>query len=125
MAGSIRSKITGSGSPMDATHAARPAQRPSRLMLAKNAKAAPDPPALEVREVMDIRQAAAYLGISSDSLYRYASENVIPAFRLGNRWRFKRSLLDSWMEQQSSLSLVPTASKIVQSRQKKPVVRAR
>lgn len=54
-----------------------------------------------VREVMDIRQAAEYLGISSDTLYRYASEGFVPAFKLGNRWRFKKSLLDSWMEQQS------------------------
>ena len=56
----------------------------------------------EAREVMDIRQAAAYLGISADSLYRYASEGTVPAFRLGNRWRFKRSLLDAWMVEQSS-----------------------
>jgi predicted DNA-binding transcriptional regulator AlpA len=27
-----------------------------------------------MREVMDIRQAADYLGISGDTLYRYASE---------------------------------------------------
>ncbi len=59
---------------------------------------APAPP---VREVMDIRQAAEYLGISPDSLYRYASEGTIPAFRLGNRWRFKKSRLDSWMDEQS------------------------
>ncbi len=53
------------------------------------------------REVMDIRQASAYLGISADSLYRYASEGTIPAFRLGNRRRFKKSRLDSWMDEQS------------------------
>ena len=45
----------------------------------------------EVREVMDIRQASEYLGISSDTLYKYASEGFVPAFKLGNRWRFKRS----------------------------------
>jgi excisionase family DNA binding protein len=78
-----------------------------------------------VREVMDIRQAAEYLGISADSLYKYASENFIPAFKLGNRWRFKRSLLERWMEQQSSLSVVPTREKNVKPRQKKPVARAR
>lgn len=50
------------------------------------------------REVMDINQAAEYLGISADTLYRYAAEGLIPAFRLGNRWRFKRSLVDKWME---------------------------
>lgn len=55
------------------------------------------------REVMDIRQAASYLGISADSLYRYASEGVVPAFKLGNRWRFKRNLLDRWMERESGV----------------------
>lgn len=56
----------------------------------------------EPREVMDIRQAADYLGISADTLYKYASEGFVPAFKLGNRWRFKRSRLNEWMDQQSS-----------------------
>ncbi len=45
-------------------------------------------------EVMNIRQAAEYLGISSDSLYKYVATGLIPGFRLGNRWRFKKSC---WM----------------------------
>ena len=61
----------------------------------------------EIREVMDIRQASSYLGISPDSLYKYASEGFIPAFKLGNRWRFKKSRIDDWMDQQSSASLMP------------------
>ncbi len=55
----------------------------------------------EVREVMDIRQASDYLGISPDTLYKYASDAFVPAFKLGNRWRFKRSRLDEWMDRQS------------------------
>jgi len=54
------------------------------------------------REVMNIRQASQYLGVSPDTLYKYVSEERIPAFKLGNRWRFKKTLLDAWMEQQSS-----------------------
>ena len=78
----------------------------------------------EVREVMDIRQAADYLGISADTLYKYASENFIPAFKLGNRWRFKKSRLDDWMDQQSGVS--PQAEvKEVKARQRKPVRAAR
>ncbi len=50
------------------------------------------------REVMDIRQASDYLGISPDTLYKYASEGLVPAFKLGNRWRFKKSAIDAWME---------------------------
>jgi len=61
----------------------------------------------EQREVMDIRQAADYLGISPDTLYKYASEGFVPAFKLGNRWRFKRSRLNDWMDQQSSGGNIP------------------
>ncbi len=73
-----------------------------------------------LREVMDIRQAAEYLGISADTLYRYASDGLIPAFKLGNRWRFKRSLLDAWMVEQSGGS-----AKVAVMQQKKPMGRAR
>jgi excisionase family DNA binding protein len=76
-----------------------------------------------VREVMDIRQAAEYLGISGDTLYRYASEGFIPAFKLGNRWRFKRSLLDAWMVQMSGVKAPANVS--VMPKQKKPAGRAR
>ena len=76
-----------------------------------------------VREVMDIRQASEYLGVSGDTLYRYASEGFIPAFKLGNRWRFKKTLLDAWMEEKSGVK--PVIPVIVMPRQKKPVGRAR
>lgn len=79
----------------------------------------------EIREVMDIRQAADYLGISPDTLYKYASESFIPAFKLGNRWRFKKSRLDDWMDQQSGVAAQPAVLKEVKSRQRKPVRAAR
>jgi len=72
----------------------------------------------EVREVMDIRQASDYLGISPDTLYKYASEGFVPAFKLGNRWRFKRSRLDEWMDRQSDLQ---SAEAEIDPHQKKPV----
>jgi len=78
-----------------------------------------------VREVMDIRQASDYLGISPDSLYKYASDGFIPAFKLGNRWRFKKSRLDEWMDQQSSVSMTDSETGSVAARQKKPVRAAR
>jgi excisionase family DNA binding protein len=78
----------------------------------------------EIREVMDIRQAADYLGISPDTLYKYASENFVPAFKLGNRWRFKKSRLDDWMDLQSG-AVQQTEIKEVRPKQKKPVRAAR
>jgi excisionase family DNA binding protein len=58
----------------------------------------------ETREVMDIRGASEYLGVSRQTLYKYVSEEKIPAFKLGNRWKFKKTLLDRWMETQSAQS---------------------
>jgi excisionase family DNA binding protein len=57
---------------------------------------------IKPRDVMDIRQAAGYLGISPDTLYKYSSSGFIPAFKLGNRWRFKLSILDQWMVERSN-----------------------
>jgi len=53
------------------------------------------------KEVMNIREASQYLGISPDTLYKYVSLERIPAFKLGNRWRFKKTILDEWMEAKS------------------------
>jgi len=55
------------------------------------------------KEVMTLREASEYLGISPDTLYKYLNENRISgvAFKLGNRWRFKKDLLDRWMEKKS------------------------
>lgn len=79
---------------------------------------------LAIREVMDIRQAADYLGISGDTLYRYASEGFVPAFKLGNRWRFRKSLLDGWMDEKSGVKPTP-APAVVETGMRKPVRKAR
>lgn len=54
---------------------------------------------MEAKEVMDIKEAAEYLGLSTDTIYKYIYKNKIPAFKLGNRWRFKKAILDRWMEE--------------------------
>jgi excisionase family DNA binding protein len=59
----------------------------------------------ESREVMNVRQASQYLGISPDTLYRYITEGEIPAFKLGNRWKLRKTILDRWMERKMSQSV--------------------
>ena len=54
-----------------------------------------------LKEVMTLREASQYLGITPDTLYKYLGDKSIPAFKLGNRWRFKKDLLDRWMERKS------------------------
>ena len=54
------------------------------------------------REVMNVKEASDYLGISPDTLYRYVYQDRIPAFKLGNRWKFKKTILDKWIERKIS-----------------------
>lgn len=51
-----------------------------------------------VPEVMDIQQACEYLGISPETLYKYAATGFVPGFKMGDRWRFRRTKLDQWMD---------------------------
>lgn len=43
--------------------------------------------------------AARYLGISSSTLYRYAERRLIESRKLGNRLRYRRSMLDHFKDQ--------------------------
>jgi excisionase family DNA binding protein len=61
-----------------------------------------------LKEVMTLREASQYLGITPDTLYKYLGERSIPAFKLGNRWRFKKDLLDRWMERKSETIELPS-----------------
>jgi hypothetical protein len=46
----------------------------------------------------------------------------VPAFKLGNRWRFRKSLLDGWMDEKSGVTPKVDAA---ETGKKKPVGRAR
>lgn len=54
------------------------------------------------REVMDIVQAAKFLGISRDTLYLYAQKKIVPGFKIGGKgpWKFLRSSLIEWCKEQ-------------------------
>ena len=49
--------------------------------------------------IMTIDQAAAYLCISPDTMYKYAIEGKFPGFKLGNRWRFRKEDIDRKIEE--------------------------
>lgn len=44
---------------------------------------------------VDAKTVAAYLGISLDTVYSHAQSESIPAFKVGNRWRFFISEIDA------------------------------
>ncbi|MDF0645016.1 MAG: helix-turn-helix domain-containing protein [Nitrospira sp.] len=48
-------------------------------------------------ELMTAEETCRYLKITQRTLYRYLQSRRIPAFKLGNQWRFVRSDLEQWI----------------------------
>lgn len=53
-------------------------------------------------DLMTIEQAAEYLQLSRETLYKYAQTSRIPAVKVGRHWRFSRQAIDTWIDQVSS-----------------------
>jgi excisionase family DNA binding protein len=49
-----------------------------------------------MQDILDAREAAQYLRINEQTIRSMARDGRIPAFKLGNTWRFKKSVLDEW-----------------------------
>ncbi|MBF0215635.1 MAG: helix-turn-helix domain-containing protein [Candidatus Omnitrophica bacterium] len=47
--------------------------------------------------VMTVKEVADYLGLSTISIYKHAQKGDLPAFKIGNSWRFKRDSIDRWI----------------------------
>lgn len=50
------------------------------------------------KEVMTAEELAEYLSFSKNWVYRKAEAGELPGVKLGNRWRFKKSVIDKWLE---------------------------
>ena len=57
---------------------------------------------MDENSLLDVRGAAALLGISPGTLYHWLSEGRVPCVRLGSRCvRFKRTDLEAWVSQKT------------------------
>ena len=53
----------------------------------------------EFPEVMTVAEAARYLRLAEQVLYRHVRAGTVPASRVGKTIRFKKSVLDAWLEE--------------------------
>ena len=51
-------------------------------------------------EILTIEEVAAYLRLTPQTIYKWAQERRIPAVKLGKEWRFRRSIIDRWLDDQ-------------------------
>lgn len=47
--------------------------------------------------IMTVNELAKYLRLHEQTVYKMAKEGRVPAYKVGNRWRFKKDTIDSWL----------------------------
>ncbi len=47
-------------------------------------------------KIMTLEEVAEYLRLKPQTIYTWAQEKKIPAAKLGKEWRFKKSMIDKW-----------------------------
>jgi excisionase family DNA binding protein len=57
-------------------------------------------------KLLTTEQVASYLKIDKFTVYRLVTQKKIPAFKVGNQWRFKRKMIDAWLNKNSNLRQV-------------------
>ncbi|HLG93732.1 MAG TPA: helix-turn-helix domain-containing protein [candidate division Zixibacteria bacterium] len=51
-------------------------------------------------ELMTVEEVARYLRLKPQTIYKWAQEKRIPAVKLGKEWRFRKRILDEWLDGQ-------------------------
>jgi excisionase family DNA binding protein len=55
-------------------------------------------------EILTIREVARYLKMNERSIYKLAHQGLIPTVKIASQWRFRKNLIDAWLENQMSSS---------------------
>lgn len=54
-------------------------------------------------KLLTLEQVADYLNVDKFTVYRLLSDKELPAFKVGNQWRFKRKMIENWLMKNSNL----------------------
>jgi len=49
-------------------------------------------------ELMTVEEIAVYLRLTKRTIYRLLKKGTVPAVKVGNKWRFDKSVIDSWLK---------------------------
>ena len=49
------------------------------------------------QHLLTLEKVADYLSVHKFTVYRLVAQKELPAFKVGNQWRFKQELVDAWL----------------------------
>ncbi len=70
------------------------------MKLKRNGSKRAPAPVAPGRQVMTLREVAGYLGLHVMTVYKLTREGRIPSAKIGGQWRFKRDVLEGWLDAQ-------------------------
>jgi excisionase family DNA binding protein len=71
--------------------------------LSPHFKVTPPEPSTEFGELRTLEQIARYLNVDKFTVYRLITQKKIPAFKVGNQWRFKQEMIDAWLMEKANI----------------------
>ena len=61
-------------------------------------------------DLLTTEQVARYLKVDKFTIYRLVAQRKLPAFKVGNQWRFKREMIDAWLTRNMNMTVPPVAN---------------
>lgn len=55
---------------------------------------------MEASDLLTTKELAEYLRLNERTILKLASQGELPGVRLGNQWRFRRAVIDTWLDDQ-------------------------
>jgi len=71
-------------------------------------------------EILTVKEVASLLKVKTRTNYRMLKQQQIPAFKVRNQWRFKRSAIMEWINKQSMLKEIQPEVAIPQKKGESP-----
>jgi len=54
--------------------------------------------------LMTLDEVAKYLRMKKVTIYKHAQEGRVPGFKVGSKWRFKKSTIDKWIAAKENIN---------------------
>lgn len=51
------------------------------------------------KQLLKVDEVSKYLNMHKITIYKMIQAGTIPAFKVGGQWRFKKEILDKWLDQ--------------------------
>jgi excisionase family DNA binding protein len=59
---------------------------------------------MENKDILKASEVASYLHLHVFTVHKLAREGKLPGFKIGNDWRFRRTVLEEWIEAKETSS---------------------